>query len=74
VTPEERKRKEDRQLEQEANLFATLLLVPGDLLKKELEREPLNWVDDERFKRLCKMFDVSATTMAYRIALLKMKK
>lgn len=59
------------QMEQEADVFAVCLLIPGNMLKEELDKKPLDLVDDTRFKELCKLFDVSYTTMMFRLSILK---
>ena len=65
-------KKSSDDVEQEANLFAVLLLVPGHLLRAELDKKPLDMGDDTRFKELCKTFGVSGTTMMLRLAHMKL--
>lgn len=63
----------DRDMEAEANIFAVLLLVPKDLLLKEIDK--LGGVDlseDKDIKHLCKIFQVSISTMTLRFQLLGM--
>lgn len=64
--------KHRKTLEDEANVFAVLLLIPEQFLVAELEKG-INLADDEDMKRLCKMFGVSSTAMAFRISLLPKK-
>lgn len=59
------------QVEMEANIFAVCLLIPADMLRAELERKPLDWCDDTRFYKLCNLFEVTTTAMAFRMSLLK---
>jgi len=63
----------DRDVEKEANIFAVCLLIPADLLRKELDRKPLDLGDDKRFKELCKLFDVTPAMMTLRMSLMKIK-
>lgn len=62
----------DKDMEMEANIFAVCLLIPADLLRKELERKPLDLGDDKRFKDLCKLFDVTPAMMTLRMSLMKL--
>lgn len=57
------------KLETEANVFATCLLIPKDLLLKELD-EGFDLSIEDDFKKLCKKFDVSGAAMAFRFYLL----
>jgi len=61
----------DPIMEREANIFAVCLLIPKDLLLKELERKPLDLSDDTRLKELCKLFGVTAAAMTLRMSLIK---
>jgi Zn-dependent peptidase ImmA (M78 family) len=61
----------DDSIEKEANIFAVCLLIPKDLLLKELERKPLDLGDDTRLKELCKLFGVTTAAMTFRMSLLK---
>lgn len=57
----------DRTLEQEANLFAILLLMPSELFKRDMENG-LDLSDDNSLKTIAKKYDVSITAVAARIA------
>lgn len=61
----------DKNLEDEANYFAMCLLMPGDLVKREVKNIKLDLTSDEPLKTLAKTFDVSMTAMALRLAQLK---
>lgn len=68
-------------IEQEANVFATLLLVPQDLLLKELEKGldlagPIRKKESKchTVESLAKLFQVPVTVMAFRLSLLKYAK
>lgn len=61
-------------VEREASLFALFLLMPKDLLLKEIDKlGGLDYADDTKMKSLCKTFDVSMTALAVRISYLKFK-
>lgn len=58
------------ELEQEANLFACLLLMPSQLIKQDLE----NGVDlgeTGMISKLAKKYDVPENAVAYRILFFK---
>ena len=59
--------RKDKILEDEASLFAMLLLMP----KQHIENDLANGLDlgsDEDMKRLAKKYGVPLTALAYRIA------
>lgn len=56
------------QMEQEANVFASALLMPSNLLRKEVERAKLDLASDDAIKKLADKFQVSTTAMAIRIS------
>jgi Zn-dependent peptidase ImmA (M78 family) len=59
---------EDTQiLEREANTFAAYILMPHELLKKEIDKIEFDLGSDDDIKNLAKVFDVSAQAMYYRI-------
>lgn len=59
---------EKLQMEQEANMFASALLMPSNLLRKHVERANLDLASDDAIKQLAEKFDVSTTAMAIRIS------
>lgn len=59
---------EKMQMEQEANVFASALLMPTHLLRKEVEKANLDLASDEAIQELAKKFDVSTTAMTIRIS------
>lgn len=63
--------KSDKQLEREANYFAMCLLMPEKLVKKEVAKVTFDLTSDDAIKQLAKIFDVSQTAMALRLAQLK---
>jgi Zn-dependent peptidase ImmA (M78 family) len=54
--------------EREANAFAAALLMPRDLLIKEIENTPFDLGGDDLISGLAKIFRVSTQAMAYRMA------
>lgn len=58
--------------EREANVFATLLLIPEKCIKEDLA-SGIDLGDDKAMADLCKKYGVSLTTMALRLSLLKLK-
>lgn len=63
----------NREMEREANVFAMLLLMPKQLLIKEIETGNLDLSSDEGLLMLAKKFNVPLTAMAFRIGLLRRK-
>lgn len=61
----------DKILEREANYFAMCLLMPAHLVKQEVKKLTLDLTSDDALKHLAKVFDVSQTAMAIRLAQLK---
>jgi len=59
---------EKLQMEQEANVFASALLMPSNLLRKEVERAKLDLASDDAIQTLAKKFLVSTTAMTIRIS------
>ncbi len=59
---------ERQQMEQEANVFASALLMPTNLLRKEVEKANLDLASDDAIQKLAEKFDVSTTAMAIRIS------
>jgi len=62
----------DKNLEDEANYFAMCLLMPEHLVKREFAKITLDLTSDEPLKEMAKIFDVSITAMALRLAQLKL--
>ncbi len=54
-------------LEIQANQFAAELLMPSDLLKKEIKGEYFDLDDDERIKELAKKYQVSEQAMSIKL-------
>lgn len=54
-------------LEKEANTFAAYILMPDELLKREIEKIDFDLGSEDDIKNLAKIFDVSAQAMYYRI-------
>lgn len=57
----------DRQ-EVEANRFAAALLMPKELVLREIERNDFDLDDEEDVAELAKRFNVSAAAMSIRLA------
>ena len=55
-------------MEQEANAFASAILMPTDLLRKEIQKIDLNLMDDKAIENLANLFQVSTTAMSIRIS------
>ena len=55
-------------MEQEANVFASALLMPSNLLRKEVEKANLDLSNDEAIANLARAFEVSTTAMSIRIS------
>lgn len=62
----------DKKIEQEANTFACLLLMPKELIQKDLENE-IDLAEGNFFIELAKKYDVPLNALVYRISLLKNK-
>jgi Zn-dependent peptidase ImmA (M78 family) len=59
----------DTDIEAEANYFAMCLLMPEDILRREIALiGPVSLVDDEQTAKLAKKFGVSITLLMYRLA------
>lgn len=56
------------QMEQEANVFASGILMPTELLRREVEGKNMDLTSDENIKQLAKLFEVSTTAMSIRIS------
>lgn len=61
---------DDRQ-EREANRFAAALLMPKEILKKEIKRQQLDLIDDTDAYVLAKRFGVSTQALGFRLARLE---
>ena len=53
--------------EKEANAFAAAILMPENLMNKEIKKKHLNVSDEEAVKKLAKTFGVSEIAMTFRI-------
>jgi len=62
----------DEDVEKEANYFALCLLMPRDMIMADLAKG-VDLSSDKDMKRLCEKYQVSATALAVRISLLKLK-
>lgn len=58
----------NQNMEQEANYFASAILMPADLLRREIELMNLDLGSEDAIKELAKKFEVSATAMSVRIS------
>ncbi|HEY1171015.1 MAG TPA: ImmA/IrrE family metallo-endopeptidase [Verrucomicrobiae bacterium] len=64
-----RKKSRQEREDDEANLFAMCLLMPEEMVKEEIAKLGVFDVNDDRkMKKLAKIFEVSETMMALRIA------
>lgn len=59
---------ENKIYEKEANLFACLLLMPKEMIKKDVENG-LDLGDDKALKGLAKKYQVPLNAMVYRLSL-----
>lgn len=55
-------------MEQEANAFASIILMPTDLVKEQVAVIEMDLGSEEAIKELAKRFDVSMTAMSLRIS------
>jgi Zn-dependent peptidase ImmA (M78 family) len=53
--------------EREANAFAAAILMPENLLRKEINKKHINVSEEEAVKKLAKTFGVSEIAMTFRI-------
>lgn len=58
----------NKKLEEEANMFAMLLLMPKEMIKMDLENG-IDLTDNKSLTDLAKKYDVPLTAMAVRVAL-----
>lgn len=56
-----------KDYETEANSFAAAILMPEDLIRKELENIKIDLGSEQGLKELAKKFDVSSTAMYFRL-------
>lgn len=62
-----------RDVEAEANAFALCILIPGDMLKDEVDKiGGLDLTSDADFKMLCDKFQVSQTAMMVRMSMMNL--
>jgi Zn-dependent peptidase ImmA (M78 family) len=59
---------EKQQMEQEANYFASAILMPSDLVRKEVDKTKLDLGSEKAIEELSKVFEVSTTAMSIRIS------
>jgi Zn-dependent peptidase ImmA (M78 family) len=59
---------QSQKLEQEANKFAACILMPEKLLNNEIEKMEFDLHSEDDIKHLAKIFDVSATSMSFRLS------
>jgi Zn-dependent peptidase ImmA (M78 family) len=57
-----------KEMEQEANFFASAILMPSSLLREEIESLDLDLFNEAVIKDLAKKFEVSSTAMSIRIS------
>ena len=55
-------------MEQEANAFASAILMPTELVRKEVDKIQIDLGNEQAIEQLAKIFDVSTTAMSVRIA------
>lgn len=60
------------EIEQDANVFALLLLMPKEMIESDLKSTQFDLADDEPLKSICKKYQVTMTAFTYRIQLLKL--
>jgi Zn-dependent peptidase ImmA (M78 family) len=63
----------DHRQELEANAFAAAILMPADILKREIGQLPLDLTDEDIIKSLAQKFEVSSIAMTYRISNLELQ-
>lgn len=63
---------QNEQYEMEANAFAAAILMPEDLIRKEVESIEIDLGDEQAIKFLARTFDVSTTAMYFRLLNLKL--
>lgn len=66
-----RKPREERSIENEANIFACLILMPTQCIKEDLA-EPIDLCDKGFITRLAKKYEVPENAVAFRLAYYKM--
>lgn len=57
----------EEKMEQEANYFAANILMPENLVKREVVKMQYDLHDDANIEKLAVMFDVSLISMTYRL-------
>lgn len=63
---------EINQMNQDANVFAVLLLMPKESIEADLKTTQFDLADDGPLKDICKKYQVTMTAFSYRIQLLKL--
>lgn len=69
---DERSKEGTDPLEVEANAFAAELLMPEDVLRKEIGANPFSAEDEERIRELAARYGVSSSAMINRLKKLKL--
>jgi Zn-dependent peptidase ImmA (M78 family) len=59
---------ENQVLEKEANYFASAILMPSDMVRREVDKIDLDLASAEAIEKLARVFDVSTTAMSIRIS------
>lgn len=59
---------EKKIMEQEANYFASAILMPSSILRKEIQKTNFDLANEQSIKDLSDMFKVSSTAMSIRIS------
>ncbi len=62
----------DRDIEKEANIFAVCLLIPRDMILKDLQK-PIDLTSDDWINMVCKKYQVTPAMVAFRLAILNHK-
>ncbi len=58
----------NQQMEQEANIFASAILMPTEFVRREVDKRNIDLTNEEAIKELAKLFEVSSTAMSIRIS------
>lgn len=66
----EAKLKSNKWMEDEANVFACLLLMPKEMIEEDL-KQPMDLGSDDYMKELAKKYQVPLTALMFRMRLLK---
>lgn len=69
----EKNKRKRFEIEQQASIFACLLLMPTQCISEDLA-DPIDLADDGFIKKLAKKYDVPENAVAFRLAYYKMHK